>query len=941
MTSEENRHLPPSTEVSPRETDGDPQPAACADDTARLVIGQLLGGRYRIERELGEGGMGVVYLAADEQVPGERFAIKILKEELHPEALTLLREEVRKTRKLSHPRIVDVHSVNVDGQRLYVLMEFLEGKSLDALLAEEFGRGMPFSHAWPIIEDVAAALGNAHDHNVIHSDIKPANFFVTTSGRTKLLDFGIARVARGPLLQGRSGPRALTPAYASCEMLEGKDADRRDDIYSFACVIYEMLSGDRPFGELTALEARKAGTQVPPLQRLSKEQNKALAKALHFERKGRTASVEELLAGLFADRRPRSRASVRRWAVSVGAVALVAAAAFFLWRGRVSPVTPPSIAVLPFVDLSVGKTEQPFCDGVAEELSNWLAQIPMLRVVARSSSFAFRDRQTDVREIGRQLGTTHVLEGSLRRAGNVTRVSVQLIATRDGYNVWSGSFDTAETNVIQMQEEVARAVASNLELRLTDVTIASLSERRSSSAQAYATYLVARYHQQQRGKQDNERAIELYREAINLDPGFALAQIGLAYAYLNQRYFNDRPIADIARDATPLLERAAQQAPRLADLYVVRGALETELRLHDAALRDLHHADALNPNSREAASELGFYYLVNGQPRDALRYYSHAAELDPLDYNLAAQRCTALADLGQYDGAAAACARSRSLNPQSAWSYSVSSDLEEARGRLGEALRWNSAALARSPDAEDVYAQRCHWLLSLGLPERARESYDAAVVATGNANASPWLSWVGLVTAYAGGGLTALHQRIASQRLADATDPGMLFELANVELLAGEPQAARAFADRALASPELRPDDLASPWLARTGRAYLLIAAAAHQATGDAAGATQQLTALAELLDRLTAAGMRRHGVYELQAQVAALRGDADGALRALQRAADQGWREVWLAEREPYFIILRPRADFRALLERVRADNEANVKTLAPEAAATRPPKT
>ena len=172
---------------------------------------------------------------------------------MHPEALELLREEVRRTRKLSHPNIVDVHSVNVDGRRLYVLMEYLEGKSLNALLDEEFGRGMPFSHAWPIIEDVGAALGYAHDHNVIHSDLKPANIFVTTSGRTKLLDFGIARVSRGPLLQKRSGPLALTPAYASCEMLEGKEADRRDDIYSFACVIYEMLCGERPFGELSAL----------------------------------------------------------------------------------------------------------------------------------------------------------------------------------------------------------------------------------------------------------------------------------------------------------------------------------------------------------------------------------------------------------------------------------------------------------------------------------------------------------------------------------------------------------------------------------------------------------------------------------------------------------------------------------------------------------------
>jgi len=145
--------------------------ASVSSNTVRLAVGHLISGRYRIERELGEGGMGVVYLAADEQVPGERFAIKVLKEELRPEALALLREEVRKTRKLSHPNIVDVHSVNVDGQTLYVLMEYLEGKSLDQLFDEEFGRGMPFSHAWPIIEDVGAALGNAHDHNVIHSDL--------------------------------------------------------------------------------------------------------------------------------------------------------------------------------------------------------------------------------------------------------------------------------------------------------------------------------------------------------------------------------------------------------------------------------------------------------------------------------------------------------------------------------------------------------------------------------------------------------------------------------------------------------------------------------------------------------------------------------------------------------------------------------------------------
>src|SRR6516225_3773106 len=328
MSKDQDR-VPQSTEIPPQESEAVLTPSVCftsgvevegvhpsrdkpsqpgvAPPGERLVIGQLLSGRYRIERELGEGGMGVVYLVRDEQVAGESFAIKLLKGPLDPHALELLREEVRKTRKLSHPYIVDVHSVNVDGARLYVLMEYLEGKSLHTLLDEEFGRGMAFSHAWPIIEDVAGALGYAHDHNVIHSDLKPANIFVTTSGRAKLLDFGIARVSRGPLLDKRSGPRALTPPYASCELLEGKEADRRDDIYSFACVIYEMLSGERPFGDLTALEARDVGTRVPPLQVLSHGQNAALSKALAFGREARTNSVEKLLQGLVTTQKPTAR----------------------------------------------------------------------------------------------------------------------------------------------------------------------------------------------------------------------------------------------------------------------------------------------------------------------------------------------------------------------------------------------------------------------------------------------------------------------------------------------------------------------------------------------------------------------------------------------------------------------------------------------------------
>ena len=612
-----------------------------------------------------------------------------------------------------------------------------------------------------------------------------------------------------------------------------------------------------------------------------------------------------------------------RWIGGVAAALIVIAAGIFVSTRKSSEVSVTSIAVMPFVDMTDGKTEQPFCDGVTEELSNWLTQIPTLRVVARRSASAFRDKQIDVREIGRLLGTANVLEGSLRRSGSLLKVSVQLIATKDGYSVWSGTYESPLIDVIRLQEQVARQVASSLELRLTDATSKKFADRQSANGRAYSIYLIARHHQYQRTKQDNEQAIELYKQAIAADPNFALAKIGLAYAYLNQRYFNDRPIASIAQDAQPLLASAAATAPELADLYVVRGALETELLQQEAAVEDLHRAVALNPNSRDALAELGFHYLVNGQPREALQYYTHAAELDPLDYNLHAQRCIALSDLARFADGAAACEKARALEPGAAWAYSASSLLEEARGHISDALSWNAAALARSTDVQGLYAERGILLVGLGLMDQARKTYETAIAATG-IDSNVYLTWLGLVTTYARAGAAAMHEQILARGLESTQDPEWLFELADAALIAGDAAAARGFTDKALKSPDLKPIDLASPWLARTGYSNLLIAAATEQATGDHEAAMLKLAQLSTLLDRLTAAGMRRHGVYELQAQIAALRGDAEAAMVALQRAADQGWRQVWLAEHQPYFASLRSRPDFRGLLDRIRRENAA-----------------
>ncbi len=309
--------------------------------SGNVTTGQSLGGRYLLERVLGEGGMGVVFVATDQEVKGETFAIKVLKSEIRdrPESWGLLREEVRKTRALHHPNIAGVYSLNSDRSGIYMLMEYLEGKTLSALIDEDFGRGMPLMRAWPLIHDIGAALAYAHDHSVIHSDLKPSNVIVTTSAKAKLVDFGIARAARGGT--GRFDPSvlgALTPSYASCEMLEGRPPDQSDDVYAFGCVIYEMLSGKHPFDQVSAIEARAKGLRPSPIASLTRSQNEAIAHALAYERANRTASVEELLLGLEGSRldgKPERRRPRLVWlGVGVGVIAIGGVSAWF-----VSPIS--------------------------------------------------------------------------------------------------------------------------------------------------------------------------------------------------------------------------------------------------------------------------------------------------------------------------------------------------------------------------------------------------------------------------------------------------------------------------------------------------------------------------------------------------------------------------------------------------------------------------
>jgi transcriptional activator of cad operon len=632
--------------------------------------------------------------------------------------------------------------------------------------------------------------------------------------------------------------------------------------------------------------------------------------------------------------RPSASGVRRRRVLAAAGVSALIVAAVLAWPslqrrlGATQPAPPPSIVVLPFIDMTDDKKDQSFCDGLTEELSNWLAQIPTLRVVARTSAFAYRDRSVDVRTIGKELGTTHVLEGSLRRSGNQMRITAQLISTRDGYHIWSADFDRPVGDVVKVQEEIARSVADNLEIRLTEQTGERFAARREGSSQAYQLYLLARHHQQQLTRDSNDHAIDLYKQALALDPDFALAYAGLASAYLNQRYLNDRSVREVADQVEPLLATAARLDPLLPEVFRARGALRSDQGRNDDALRDLQHAIELNPNDGPALTEMGYLYIYNARPREALASYSAAVSLDPLNFNLHARRCIALTDMARLDEADRECAHARALAPDVSWAYVASSWLDWERGHIDDALKWNALALKLSPNELDLYKDRNLLLLTLGLNSAARATLEQARTAANDADSiAVRLAQV----SYYEGGASALRAQIDATDIAASTHADTLMLAAHLELLLNDAPTAKRMLDRALAAPDLDPSTLDHPWRERQGESSELTMAIVELQTGDRAAAGQRLDALGRSIDRMMADGVERYGAYKLRAEVLALRGDADGAMQALRHAADLGWRGSIEAVHDPAFAALRSRADFRSLIERIDDVNLQMQRKFAP----------
>jgi TolB-like protein/DNA-binding winged helix-turn-helix (wHTH) protein/Tfp pilus assembly protein PilF len=598
-----------------------------------------------------------------------------------------------------------------------------------------------------------------------------------------------------------------------------------------------------------------------------------------------------------------------------------------IWKktsaGKLLP-TANSIVVLPFIDMTADKSDQSFCDGLTEELSSWLAQIPTLRVVARTSAFAFRGQAEDVRKIGKALDTNHILEGSIRRSGDRMRITVQLIDARTGYHLWSEDFDRSVDDTIKIQEDISRSVASTLQVRLTTDSERQFALRRMSDPRAYQLYLLGRHYAQQLTAEATEREIDLYQRVLTMEPNFAPAYTQLAYAQLNQGYFKALPIADVSAQVEPLIATAFRLDNRLSAAYAARGALRSLQDRTKEALDDLRRAISLNPSDMPAFAQIGRIQLGFGQPRDALESYDQAAALDPLNSAIQEQRCAALADLARYEEAGTACERAHTLQPGLAWTADGLAWLSEAQGKIDEALKWNAAALKADPNSNfDLYWTRTMLFLSVGLAAPARAAVELGRGLTKDEEDAN----VALIrVTYLEGGSGALRRYIDSSQIEQSPHARTLFEAAYGRLLLGDADAAKQLIARALAAPDRAPGFAELPFYARTtnsvGSSYRLDLAVADLTLGERESADKELSSVLEMLNKMIGDGVERNATYELRARVYALKGRDDDAMKELDKAAKHGWRRAWWASHEPYFASLRPRGDFQALLSEVDRSN-------------------
>ena len=692
----------------------------------QLAAGTRLG-PYEILAPLGAGGMGEVYRARDERLLRE-VAVKVLPAELarDPERLERFAREGRAAAALAHPNILAVHDLGTHEGTPFLVCELLAGETLrDRLRA-----GPPTLETalgWAL--QLARGIAAAHARGIVHRDLKPENVFLTADGHLKILDFGLAKEVP-PAGSGTGGDEeatlSLTGAgtvmgsvgYMSPEQARGLAADHRADIFSFGAIAYEMACGERAFPGATAADTLAA---------ILREEPRALVDGASGPL---SPGLVRLLRRCLA-KRPEDRYQ------SAGDLAFDIEA--LLSAPRETPAAAasgeekPSIAVLPFVDMSPGRDQDYFCDGMAEEILNALCCVQGLRVVARTSSFQFKNTALDVRMIGQRLGTTHMLEGSVRKAGDRLRITVQLVAVADGYHLWSERFDRQLADVFAVQDEIAGKVAAALRVMLSEPLRRQQQAAATRNVAAYDFYLRGRQFFYQSRRRAMEFAKQMFEQALALDPDYALAWAGLADCSTHTATWWGNDPVEVKR-ADEASRRAVELAPSLPEARAARGQALAVAGDLAGAREEFAAALRLNPNLFEALFFGAFTAYGEGRLEDSAALYQRAEEARPEDFQSPLLVAQLYERIGRHDDALAAARRGVALarahldlHPDDSRAHYLAGNGLVRLGERDEGVRFAERALHIHPDEEAVlYNVACVYTLA-GESERAFDCLERAV----------------------------------------------------------------------------------------------------------------------------------------------------------------------------------------------------------------------
>jgi serine/threonine-protein kinase len=653
---------------------------ALAFDRRNRMIGRTLG-HYCIEAWLGAGGMGEVYRAADTRLD-RTVAVKILSEHLstHPDALARFETEAKAAAALSHPNILAIHDFGDEEGTAYAVTELLRGETLRARLNRS---PLEIREAVDIAISVAEGLAAAHAKGITHRDLKPENIFLTEDGRTKILDFGLAQME--PLLSDEQTERAHTTtpssgtgtligtvAYMSPEQTEGRKVDPRSDVFSFGSMLYEMLVGERAFRGKTKLETLAAirGEEPQAMAKLSATGLQPIvARCLRKAPADRFASASELLLELKkrqADSVPRLRRKIL-WAPAIAfGLALIA---FGLlpqrWRealtGSGHHLT--SLAVLPLHNLSNDREQEYFADGMTDVLIADLAQISSLRVISRSSVMQLKGTKKSLPEIARQLNVDGVIEGSVLRSGDQVRITAELVDGSTDRHLWARTYDRKVGDVLTLQSEVARAIAGEIQARITPQESGRLSRNRTVSPAALEAYLKGRFFWGEFTEESLTKSIENYEQATKIDPAYAAAYAGLSESWTGLGWIEARPWEVVRVPAKDAALKAVSIDDGLSDAHAAVAVVALREWDWKTAEEEDRKAIALNPGYPTAHMSYGNILRYLGRADESIVQAKRAVELDPLAVLTNEVLADAYLSARRYDLAVAQCQSALELHP--------------------------------------------------------------------------------------------------------------------------------------------------------------------------------------------------------------------------------------------------------------------------------------